>query len=79
MDKEAFKTLYNDKINEIVNQDAVRNETMKRERESGTLDESISNTVYIAHTAYVKALNQGFNEDQAFMIALRQAGYINDN
>ncbi|WP_203648921.1 hypothetical protein [Secundilactobacillus yichangensis] len=79
MDKETFISLYNDEINKIVNQDAVRSETIKREREDGTLDNMIEGSTYIARTAYLKALNQGFNDDQAFVIGLRQAGYISDN
>lgn len=79
MDKETFISLYNDEINKIVNQDAVRSETIKREREDGTLDQTIEGSTYIARKAYLSALDQGFNDDQAFVIGLRQAGYINDN
>lgn len=74
MDTRKFVKDYDKKINEVVSQDAVRAETVKREIESGIQDEYVANASTLAAKMYVQAINDGFNDEQAFDMAMRAAG-----
>lgn len=70
----AFLAAYEDKIQEVVNQDAVRFETLKRETDSGAVQEMLDNVIPNGAYTYAKAIRCGFSEDQAFKIAMSEMG-----
>ncbi|PBQ23852.1 hypothetical protein CNR29_07410 [Levilactobacillus brevis] len=74
MNKTEFIKQYAEKIQELVNQDSVRNETVKREIEDGTAATSVDNSTTIAAYQYQQALSAGFSDDQAFFMACKNAG-----
>jgi len=74
MKKSEFLTKFEDKIQELVNQDAVRNETVRREIEDGTASAAVDNGTTIAAYQYQQALSAGFSDDQAFFMACKNAG-----
>lgn len=74
MNKTEFIKKYAEKIQELVNQDSVRNETVKREIEDGTAATSVDNSTTIAAYQYQQALSAGFSDDQAFFMACKNAG-----
>ncbi|GAK47723.1 hypothetical protein LOSG293_110390 [Secundilactobacillus oryzae JCM 18671] len=74
--KDAFLKMFEDQINDVANQDAVRLATLQQEREEGTLKELVKSQVYMAHVAYEEALRQGFDDKKAFAVGCYQAGYI---
>lgn len=74
-DMQDFIMAYNDKINDVVNKDAVRAETIKRENEQGITDNFINQILPAAWAMYSQALNVGFDADQAFVLALKEIGF----
>lgn len=70
-DKEEFVKAYSEKIDQLANQDKVRNALITQELNDGTLDTSMQNTVAMGWAMYQYALNVGFGEDKSFDIALR--------
>ena len=69
--RQDFLNVYEDKIQEVVNQDSVRAETVEREIANGTSTILVKNTVLIGSDTYTQALNSGFSDEQAFTIAMR--------
>lgn len=69
--RQEFIEAYNDKINELVNQDMVRGETLRREIEAGVTDQLMENAIALGIKSYHDALNAGFDSDQAFAISMR--------
>lgn len=67
---------FSEDIDKVVNQDAVRAETGRRELDSGLTDEFVANSVNMASKMYVEALNKGFSDDQAFTMALNYSGIL---
>lgn len=74
MNKTEFMNQYAEKIQELVNQDSVRNETVKREIEDGTAATAVDNGTTIAAYQYQQSLSAGFSDDQAFFMACKNAG-----
>lgn len=74
MKKSDFLTKFEDRIQELVNQDSVRNETDRREIEDGTASASVDNSTTIAAYQYQQALSAGFSDDQAFFMACKNSG-----
>ena len=77
MDERSKKFLadYNDKIEELVNQDMVRLEQVRREWDNGYTKDMLDTLHSVAGYAYQTALANGFDDLQAFELAKKAIGY----
>jgi len=66
---------FSEKIDQVVNEDAVRAETLHRELDNGQMQSLIDDSVAMGAHAYQTALSSGFSDDQAFTIAMNQIGF----
>lgn len=70
--EKEFVQKFQNQIEELANQDKVRNALITQELDDGTLDQSMSNSVATGWAMYTYSLAVGFSEEQSFEIAMRQ-------
>lgn len=70
-----FMAAYDEQINELVNQDMVRLEQVRREWNNGYTRDMLDVLYKAGGYAYQTALNNGFDDVQAFELAKKSIGY----
>ncbi|VDG23680.1 hypothetical protein [Lactiplantibacillus mudanjiangensis] len=75
MDQKDFIEQFSEKIDQVVNEDAVRAETLHRELDNGQIQGLIDDSIAMGAHAYRTACSNGFSVDQAFVIAMNQIGF----